>query len=123
MAFVSSFVATSSFAGASVCTAKPAAKSAVVMAYDMNGLGLGNLGPKRIKSSAVEGDKRYFKIAYVLPSESRAYSGRELQNVYTVKLVPFSSWYSEQQRIMKMGGKITSVELVAGGKQRNVGNI
>lgn len=58
----------------------------------------------------------------MLPSESRAYSGRELQNVATTKLVPFSSWYAEQQRIMKMGGKISKVELACGEPQRNLGN-
>jgi len=42
--------------------------------------------------------------------------------VYTTKLVPFSSWYAEQQRIMKMGGKIFKVELAVGRKQQNVGN-
>jgi len=34
--------------------------------------------------------------------------------------VPFTSWYSEQQRIMKMGGRITKVELASGVPQRNV---
>jgi len=37
-------------------------------------------------------------------------------------MVPFTSWYSEQQRIMKMGGRITKVELASGVPQRNVGN-
>jgi len=39
-----------------------------------------------------------FKVSYVLPSQSRVDSGRELQNVATTKMVPFTSWYSEQQR-------------------------
>jgi len=97
--------------------------SVVVMSYDMNGTGAGNLGTAKIKSSGVSNDKRCFKITYVLANNTRLYTFRELQNVYTTKMVPFSSWYSEQQRIMKMGGKITSVELVVGQPNRNVGCI
>ena len=92
------------------------------MAYDMDGSGVGSLGPLRIKSSSVEKDRRSFKVTYVLPSESRLYTFRELQNVYNIKTVPFSSWYAEQQRIQKMGGKIISVELNSGGQMRSVGN-
>jgi phycobilisome core linker protein len=91
-----------------------------VMAYDMDGSGRGSLGALRIKSSGVQNDRRFFKVAYVLPSESRLYTFRELQNVYTVKRVPFSSWYAEQQRIQKMGGKILKVELASGGQMRSV---
>nr|AAP80835.1 phycobilisome 7.8 kDa linker polypeptide [Griffithsia japonica] len=69
-----------------------------------------------------ERDSRAFKITYVLPSESRLFTYRELQNVYTTKVVPFSSWYAEQQRIQKMGGKIFKVELTAGGQMRSCGN-
>jgi phycobilisome core linker protein len=94
--------------------------STPVMAYDMDGSGEGNLGPRRIKSSSVEKDSRAFKVTYVQASTSRGYTFRELQNVYTVKTVPFSSWYAEQQRIMKMGGKIMKVELISGSKQRSV---
>jgi phycobilisome core linker protein len=57
---------------------------------------------------------------YILPSGSRGYSFRELQQVYTTKNVPFSSWYAEQQRIQKMGGTILKVELASGGQQRSV---
>lgn len=92
------------------------------MAYDMDGSGEGSLANRRIKSSAVEKDSRAFKITYVLPSESRLYTFRELQNVYTTKVVPFSSWYAEQQRIQKMGGKIMKVQLCTGGQMRSVGN-
>lgn len=92
------------------------------MGWDMDGSGLGNLSPLHIKSSAVEMDRRSFKVTYVLPSESRGYSGRELQNIYTTKIVPFSSWYAEQQRIQKMGGTIYSVELAVGSKMRSCGN-
>nr|6KGX_XH Chain XH, LC [Porphyridium purpureum]6KGX_zH Chain zH, LC [Porphyridium purpureum]7Y4L_X3 Chain X3, Phycobilisome 7.8 kDa linker polypeptide, allophycocyanin-associated, core [Porphyridium purpureum]7Y4L_z3 Chain z3, Phycobilisome 7.8 kDa linker polypeptide, allophycocyanin-associated, core [Porphyridium purpureum]7Y5E_X3 Chain X3, Phycobilisome 7.8 kDa linker polypeptide, allophycocyanin-associated, core [Porphyridium purpureum]7Y5E_z3 Chain z3, Phycobilisome 7.8 kDa linker polypeptide, al len=92
------------------------------MAYDMDGTGAGSLEPRGIKSSAVEKDSRCFKVTFVLPSQSRLYTFRELQNVYTTKMVPFSSWYAEQQRIQKMGGKILKVELVAGGQMRSVGN-
>lgn len=92
------------------------------MAYDMDGSGVGSLGDLRIKSSGVEKDRRCFKVTYCLPSESRLYTYRELQNVYTTKLVPFSSWYAEQQRIQKMGGRIFKVELASGGQMRSVGN-
>ncbi len=92
------------------------------MAYDMDGSGVGSLGKLRIKSSGVEKDRRRFKVTFVLPSESRLYTFRELQNVYTTKYVPFSSWYAEQQRIQKMGGRIFKVELVSGGQMRSVGN-
>lgn len=92
------------------------------MGYDMNGSGMGSLEVPRIKSSGVEKDGRSFKITYVLPSESRLFTFRELQNVYTTKIVPFSSWYAEQQRIQKMGGKIFKVELNSGGQMRSVGN-
>jgi phycobilisome core linker protein len=117
-------VAPSAFAGRPIspATCAPSSPAAVAprMAYDMDGSGRGGLGPLRIKSSAVESDRRMFKVEYVLPSESRLYTFRELQNVYTVKLVPFSSWYAEQQRIQKMGGKIMKVELVSGGQMRSV---
>ncbi|CDF37252.1 Phycobilisome core linker polypeptide (Lc), allophycocyanin-associated (ApcC) [Chondrus crispus] len=93
------------------------------MAYDMDGSsGLGSLNQLRIRSSAVEKDRRSFKVTFVLPSESRLFTFRELQNVYTTKIVPFSSWYAEQQRIQKMGGKILKVELSSGGQMRSVGN-
>jgi phycobilisome core linker protein len=36
--------------------------------------------------------------------------------------VPYESWFAEQQRIMKQGGKILKVELVSGRRQVNVGN-
>lgn len=92
------------------------------MAYDMDGSGPGSLGERRIKSSSVEKDSRTFKVTYVCPSESRLFTFRELQNVYTTKVVPFSSWYAEQQRIQKMGGRILKVELNSGGQMRSVGN-
>lgn len=92
------------------------------MAYDMDGSSVGSLGTQRIKSSSVEKDTRSFKVTFVLPSESRLYTFRELQNVYTTKVVPFSSWYAEQQRIQKMGGRILKVELNSGGQMRSVGN-
>jgi len=105
------------------CARPRAARSVVAVAYDMDGSGEGSLGDKRIKSSGVAGDSRCFKVTYVLPSESRLFTFRELQNVYTTKKVPFTSWYAEQQRIMKMGGKIIKVELISGGQMRSVGNI
>jgi phycobilisome core linker protein len=36
--------------------------------------------------------------------------------------VPYESWFAEQQRIMKQGGKILKVELATGRPQVNVGN-
>lgn len=110
------------FSGRAV-TARPATcrrPPTPVMGYDMDGAGSGSLGSLRVKSSGVENDRRFFKVSYVLPSESRLYTFRELQNVYTVKRVPFSSWYAEQQRIQKMGGKILKVELASGGQMRSV---
>lgn len=92
------------------------------MGYDMDGSGEGTLAVRRIKSSGVEKDRRSFKVTYILPSESRGYTYRELQNVYTTKTVPFSSWYAEQQRIQKMGGRIFKVELNTGSQMRSVGN-
>lgn len=121
MAFVAA--SSGSFAGRALslnrakCETKPPTP---VMAYDMDGSSNGTLGPRRIKSSAVENDRRMFRVAYCLPSQSRGYTFRELQNVYTVKNVPFSSWYSEQQRIQKMGGTIFKVELLSGTPQRSV---
>lgn len=97
-------------------------QSLLMTGYDMDGSSSGNLAPRRIKSSGVSNDRRMFRVTFVLPSESRVYSGRELQNVATTKMVPFTSWYREQQRIMKMGGRITKVELASGSPQRNVGN-
>ncbi|MCY4359715.1 MAG: photosystem I reaction center subunit XII, partial [Cyanobacteria bacterium MAG APA_bin_95] len=37
------------------------------------------------------------------------------------KWVPYDSWFAEQQRIQKQGGKILKVELCAGRQQDNVG--
>lgn len=100
----------------------PLPVAAPKMKYDMDGSGPGSLAPLRIKSSSVEKDSRSFKVTYVLPSESRLFTYRELQNVYTTKIVPFSSWYAEQQRIQKMGGRIMKVELSSGGQMRSCGN-
>jgi phycobilisome core linker protein len=36
--------------------------------------------------------------------------------------VPYESWFAEQQRIMKQGGKILKVELVTGRRQQSCGN-
>lgn len=125
MAFIptSAVLPQTPFTGLAVCHRRPAATPLPTrMAYDMDGSGPGSLTPRRIKSSAVEKDSRSFKITFVLPSESRGYTFRELQNVYTTKIVPFSSWYAEQQRIQKMGGKIMKVQLNSGGQMRSVGN-
>eukprot|EP00871_Galdieria_phlegrea_P004447 jgi/Galph1/5002/GphlegSOOS_G3684.1 len=104
-------------------TKKVSVRQVKASSYGMNGSSKFSLGGARYKASAVSNDGRCFKITYCQPSQSRGFSGRELQNVYTTKLVPFSSWYAEQQRIMKMGGKIYKVELAVGKKQQNVGNM
>ncbi|KAK1863005.1 hypothetical protein I4F81_005570 [Pyropia yezoensis] len=129
------FALTTAFTGRSTLGARPAA-TAVCAApsvaraaagirmggYDMNGSGGNTLVGRTIKSSGVEKDTRAFKVTFCLPSQSRLYTFRELQNVYTTKVVPFSSWYAEQQRIQKMGGKILKVELASGAQMRSVGN-
>ena len=105
------------------CRAKPASSGLRMVGYQMDGSGLGSLTPLHYKASAVTGDRRCFRVSYVLPNESRPYSGRPLDNIAQTKMVPFVDWYAEQQRIMKMGGKITKVELISGGQQRNCGNV
>eukprot|EP00188_Purpureofilum_apyrenoidigerum_P000901 Plantae.Rhodophyta-Purpureofilum_apyrenoidigerum.ctg14589.p2 GENE.Plantae.Rhodophyta-Purpureofilum_apyrenoidigerum.ctg14589~~Plantae.Rhodophyta-Purpureofilum_apyrenoidigerum.ctg14589.p2 ORF type:complete len:120 (+),score=24.54 Plantae.Rhodophyta-Purpureofilum_apyrenoidigerum.ctg14589:149-508(+) len=119
MAFVSGFFGSTVPSHTAKCT------TAVRMSmYDMNGDNTtGSLGQRKVKSSAPPNDSRCFKVTYVLPSLSRAETFRELQNIYQTKLVPFSSWYAEQQRIQKMGGTIMKVELAIGTAERNIGNI
>ena len=63
-----------------------------------------------------------FKITAYIPSPEKSRTQRELQNTYFTKWVPYDSWFAEQQRIMKQGGKILKVELAAGRRQQNVGN-
>mmetsp|Transcript_38300 Transcript_38300/g.63573 ORF Transcript_38300/g.63573 Transcript_38300/m.63573 type:complete len:134 (+) Transcript_38300:126-527(+) len=73
-------------------------------------------------SSGPSGDNRQFKITFFIPQTSqRTTAQRKLWNIYVTKMVPFSSWYGEQQRIQKAGGKIVSVDLVSGKKQTNTG--
>ena len=57
---------------------------------------------------------RMFKVTACVPSQSRIRTQRELQNTYFTKLVPYDSWFREQQRIMKMGGRIIKVVLATG---------
>jgi phycobilisome core linker protein len=64
---------------------------------------------------------RYFKVTACVPSLTRTRTQRELQNTYFTKLVPFDNWFREQQRIMKMGGKIVKVELATGKPYTNTG--
>jgi phycobilisome core linker protein len=64
---------------------------------------------------------RYFKVTACVPSLKRVRVGRELQNTFYTKLVPYENWFSEQQRIQKAGGKIISVELFSGTKGANTG--
>ena len=49
---------------------------------------------------------RMFKVTACVPSQTRIRTQRELQNTYFTKLVPYDNWFREQQRIMKMGGKL-----------------
>jgi len=64
---------------------------------------------------------RMFKITACVPSQTRIRTQRELQNTYFTKLVPYDNWFSEQQRIMKMGGKIVKVQLATGKPGTNAG--
>ncbi|MEM9540438.1 MAG: phycobilisome linker polypeptide [Cyanobacteria bacterium P01_E01_bin.42] len=64
---------------------------------------------------------RQFKITACVPSLTRTRTQRELQNTYFTKLVPYENWFREQQRIMKMGGKIIKVELATGKQGMNTG--
>ena len=64
---------------------------------------------------------RLFKVTACMPSQTSIRTQRELQNTYFTKLVPFDSWYREQQRIQKMGGKILKVELATGKPNTNTG--
>jgi phycobilisome core linker protein len=64
---------------------------------------------------------RMFKVTACVPSQSRIRTQRELQNTYFTKLVPYDNWFREQQRIMKMGGKIVKVELATGRPGTNTG--
>jgi len=64
---------------------------------------------------------RSFKITAVVPSQTRIRTQRELQNTYFTKLVSYDNWFAEQQRIMKMGGKIIKVELATGKPNTNTG--
>jgi len=64
---------------------------------------------------------RMFRITACVPSQTRIRTQRELQNTYFTKLVAFENWFREQQRIMKMGGKIVKVELASGRQHVNTG--
>ena len=64
---------------------------------------------------------RKFRITACVPSQTRIRTQRELQNAYFTKLVDFNNWFREQQRIMKMGGKIVKVELATGKQNINTG--
>ena len=64
---------------------------------------------------------RMFKVTACVPSQTSIRTQRELQNAYFTKMVPYDSWFREQQRIQKAGGKILKVELVTGRRGMNVG--
>ena len=54
---------------------------------------------------------RLFKVTACIPSPEKIRTQREIQNTYFTKWVPYDSWFAEQQRIMKQGGKIIKVNL------------
>jgi phycobilisome core linker protein len=62
-----------------------------------------------------------FKVTACVPSLTRTRTQRELQNTYFTKLVPYENWFSEQQRIQKMGGQIVNVKLATGKQGTNTG--
>ncbi|NER33092.1 MAG: photosystem I reaction center subunit XII [Oscillatoria sp. SIO1A7] len=64
---------------------------------------------------------RMFQVTACVPSKSRTRTQRELQNTFFTKLVPYDNWFREQQRIMKMGGKILKVKLAVGKQGVNTG--
>lgn len=64
---------------------------------------------------------RMFRITACMPTGDKIRTQRELQNTYYTKLVPYENWFREQQRIMKMGGKILKVELATGKPGMNTG--
>ena len=64
---------------------------------------------------------RMFRVTACVPSQTRIRTQRELQNTYFTKLVPYDNWFSEQQRMQKMGGKIIKVELVTGKQSLSTG--
>ncbi len=64
---------------------------------------------------------RMFKVTACIPSQTRIRTQRELQNTFVTKLVPYDNWFTEQQRMQKMGGKIISVKLVTGKPGTNAG--
>ena len=61
---------------------------------------------------------RLFKVTACIPCPEKARTQREIQNTYFTKWVPYESWFAEQQRIMKQGGKILKVELATGSLAR-----
>ena len=73
------------------------------------------------QASATE-PMQLFKVTACIPSPEKVRTQRELQNTFFTKWVPYDSWFAEQQRIQKQGGRIIKVELCTGGRQVNVGN-
>ncbi|NJL84086.1 MAG: photosystem I reaction center subunit XII, partial [Chloroflexaceae bacterium] len=64
---------------------------------------------------------RMFRVTACFPTPNQIRTQRELQNTFYTKLVPYENWFREQQRIMKMGGKILKVELATGRQGQNTG--
>ena len=62
---------------------------------------------------------RLFKVTACIPSPEKVRTHRELQNTFFTKWVPYDSWFAEQQRVQKQGGRIIKVELCTGGRQVN----
>jgi phycobilisome core linker protein len=76
---------------------------------------------KKINFAEISEIMRMFKVTACVPSQTRIRTQRELQNTYFTKLIPYDNWFREQQRIMKMGGKIIKVELATGKRGTNTG--
>jgi len=58
---------------------------------------------------------RLFKITACIPCPEKVRTQRELQNTYFTKWVPYSSWFAEQQRIMKLWSEELSCRSFADG--------
>ena len=64
---------------------------------------------------------RMFRITACVPSQTRIRTQTRTAEYFFTKLVPYDSWFIEQQRIQKMGGKIVKVELATGKPGVNTG--
>mmetsp|Transcript_247 Transcript_247/g.514 ORF Transcript_247/g.514 Transcript_247/m.514 type:complete len:128 (-) Transcript_247:566-949(-) len=68
---------------------------------------------------------RKFRISYVLPGKKKGFvrdqSEASFSRCTVTKVIPYYSWFAEQQNIQKMGGIITKVKLFSGNPRWNVG--